>query len=292
MTDERSLRRRALIAGVVVIVVANGVALATAAYNRSGTPESTLELTDRELQLPLTEGRDRDDSGLSLSLDWRVVPHPARDTSHTFDFPYGGFGSPAWLDSAKLVTLGFRVTRPADTADARAYYRNRLARSALLVLEFDGPTSEMFRARVRAWAERERARVANRDTSERFLPQGQFVSQRLLEEERDASRLFVVDAGLDLDSLRARYPDRSRYAIVRGAVRPQLTVFESDPPRIQGYITELLVEEIHVPRQFRPALDSVRRTFARGRETVTSRYSVTVAFGRRLEPWITAVTRR
>ena len=109
------------------------------------------------------------------------------------------------------------------------------------------------------------------------------------EEERDASRLFAIDAGYDREALRAQYPEGTRYAIVRGTIR--IDVGWGEPPQIAGAINTL-IDDIHVPRQFRPVVDSVQRTFVRGRETLSSRYAAEVAFGRRLEPWLISLTRR
>lgn len=45
-------RGRTLIAGIAIILVVNAIALGGVAYNRSGTPESTLHLSQRELSEP------------------------------------------------------------------------------------------------------------------------------------------------------------------------------------------------------------------------------------------------
>jgi hypothetical protein len=108
-------------------------------------------------------------------------------------------------------------------------------------------------------------------------------------EEREDSRLFVVDAGLDAAALRAAYPDPARYAIVRGQLRPAL-VGSGHAAELSGYISELSIGEINVPHAFREVFEPALRDLARGQRNGMA-YEVTVAFGKRLEPWITAVSR-
>ena len=59
---------------------------------------------------------------------------------------------------------------------------------------------------------------------------------QLKHEQGEASRLFIVDAGLDLAALRQRYPERQRYAIVKGRVRPWSAVDEGRT-LVGGYIS-------------------------------------------------------
>ena len=108
----------------------------------------------------------------------------------------------------------------------------------------------------------------------------------LQQEEETNSRLFVIDAGLDAAALRAKYPDRSRYAIVHGFVRPNLA-WDDQNSTVTGFVSVLNIDEINVPNRF-------RQLFTDGRDQydvrLPSRYAVTVAFGKRLEPWIAEVS--
>ncbi len=72
-------------------------------------------------------------------------------------------------------------------------------------------------------------------------------------------------------------------------------------PRLRGYVSNILVSEIHVPLSLRSPLDAVIGRDARARATSRSgrggdpsaprppRYEATLAFGQRLEPWLTSV---
>ena len=153
---------RALFVGLATIVVANTVALTGASRNRSGEPESTLQLTDRELKVPYyNAGIDGDDSGLALRLDWRVLTHAPGDSSEARTVDFQAF-SAYWLDSTKLASLGFDVRHFAARSDAEAFYAGQRPRLALIVLEMDGASHRAAVDRVRLLAARaEAARAAN-----------------------------------------------------------------------------------------------------------------------------------
>jgi len=283
--------RRALVAGIVMIAIANAVALGSAAYNRSGAPDATLSLTERELELPHYSGRDRDNSGLSLRLRWRVVGRESGDTAR-FGVPYMAYNSnPRWLDSAKFESLGVRMGRLTRATEGRSYYRRQLPKPVLLVLEMDGPAYAIVLARIRDWAAREQSLRAANPAAPELAARALDAGKTLLMEERAGSRLFIVDAGLDRAALRTLYPDRARYAIVRGAVRPHV-VGPDSALTLEGYITEVTAQRINVPHKFRSVFDSVERTSTPLGEVTTPPYSTSVAFGRRLEPWITSAARR
>jgi hypothetical protein len=104
------------------------------------------------------------------------------------------------------------------------------------------------------------------------------VEENFKHEQESNSRLFVIDAGLDLEQLRAAYPDRARYAIVHGLIRPT-TMREKNEIRVGGNISELHADSIHVPLEYSPVFKN------------PAAYEVTLAFGQRLEPWVVAASR-
>jgi hypothetical protein len=78
----------------------------------------------------------------------------------------------------------------------------------------------------------------------------------------NSSRLFVVDVGKESESLRLRYPDRSRYIITPALVGIHVEPLSLEPDkkrqsRIQGYVRELLIDHIHVPLSKKGSLESV-----------------------------------
>jgi hypothetical protein len=271
---------RTLVAGLALIAVTNAVALISVAYNRSDT-ESTVRLTQRELAQPYRWRGAHENSGIALSLQWRVLEDEAAD-SHFFNTFYAGVGgAPLWLDRAKLETLGFAASQLDAIAKGRDRHRDPLSKEVLLVLEFDGLAYQTSLERVRRYAQSESAK-GGKEAAE---------AKKLLDSEQaENSRLFVFDAGLDLAALHAKYPDQARYAIVRGQVQPQLRT-ENRAPGILGYISELSIHEINVPFDFRNVFESAPQLGENYRPKPLP-YEVTVNFGMRLEPWITAAVRK
>jgi hypothetical protein len=120
-----------------------------------------------------------------------------------------------------------------------------------------------------------------------------------------ASRLFVVAAGLDDDALRARYPDRARYAIVRGSVSIMLTHGDAAmdtastgvdaAPQLVGVVNGIAIDVIHVERDLAPALHGLDVGLQVGPWDETGakgpRYRAHLVFGARYEPWLEQLTR-
>jgi hypothetical protein len=91
--------------------------------------------------------------------------------------------------------------------------------------------------------------------------------------------------------LRAKYPDRGRYLILKATLRPRLET-QDRKTRVTGYVSELAVRRINVPHALRPALEPALRTPQRTPTGPDARYEATLAVGQRLEPWIEAVSVR
>ena len=224
---------------------------------------------------------------MSLRLRWRTLGQRAGPADDFPDGRYAWGGAPKWLDGAKLAELGF------DTARKRVRGGREHdaipAKEVFLVLELDGPAYQA--ALERARQDNQRAKAAQAGARD---PEGESkrAAQRLRREESTSSRLFVIDAGLDAGALRARYPDRARHAIVRGQVRPYWDTRADATGALVGHVVGPSVGEIHVPLEFQPSLASAGERASQGEDAQQPRREITVAFGRRLEPWITAVANR
>ena len=260
---------------LAVIVVTNAVALSGAMLNRSGDAESQLTLSQRELRLPY-RSFDRENSGLALSLDWRVLVQPDKNNVY-YSWEYSRGGMPEWLDKAKMESLGFDMSTESDQGIRRN--DRTLSREVLLVLEFDGEAyrRSLEMARQSLVAEEEKL-AAMPDSSEK-KNRIKSITDQLSREENENSRLFVVDAGLTAEMLRAKYPDRTRYAIVRGQIRPWSGNGRGDGVA-RGSISAVSIEGINVPHAFRPLLTNLR-------EPGEGRFKASLSFGQRLEPWMT-----
>lgn len=280
-------RTRSLLAGLALILATNAAALMGVAYNRSGKPESMLMLTQRELALPYSSEFGHENSGLALRLRWRVS---------------GQVGDPpAWLDQAKLAALGFDVSKPVATPEGRRYYAKLLPRQVILVLELDGPAYQAALEHARQHLAQAEASLETNARDQEFKQRAQDAKAQFDQEEHQDSRLFVIDAGLDVAALRARYADRTRYALVRGRIQPWV-IQKEGRAELSGYVDGLSVSEVNVPLTYRPIFEPSRRESAPrtlqallgkaqdNRYTRSPRYEVSVAFGKRLEPWMTGAS--
>lgn len=271
---------RTLLAGSALILLTNAVVLLGAAYNRSDEPESRLQLSQREFQHDRWSNF-KDNSAITLTLNWRIVREkPSQQHDYDFDSGYsaGKWGTPVWLNKAKMAELGFDVAKLAATSENGRHYKESLSREALLVLELNDQAYQHELKRARDYAEQSRALLATNPDKQEFKQRAKNAEEYYKNEQKINSRLFVIDAGIDIQKLRTAYPDRTRYAIVHGLIHPG-TMHEKNETQVWGNISELHAERINVPLNYRQVFDTV------------APYEVTVAFGKRLEPWITAASR-
>ena len=287
------MTRRALIIGLGIIAIANAGALGSAAYNRMGEPDSELALTERELRR--TNGKvSAENSGVELRIEWCT-----RDTSSLREVDEIAFElqgcynrAPYWLDARRLQDLGFDMTVAPTSPEAARHYSRLLPRPAFFVLELGSPWYGEMLERSRAFVARREAAAALAPDSAALRREVAALRRRFAWLERGASRLYLIDAARDASELRAKYSDRSRYAIVRGTVKPTIRTSIAPGKTVQviGQI-EIKAITVNVPAKFQPLLQNVVRGYDFSYDAPPPSRSVTVsvAFGRRLEPWITNV---
>jgi len=265
-------RTHTLIAGLALIALTNAVALLGVAWNRSGEPDSELRLTQRELAPPYWRGTDSESGGIELRLKWRSLNKSINEFSAGMDSE--------WLDRAKLAELGFDMSRPENTAAGQRHYERLSSKQVFVALEFDGPTYQEALQRAQ--------RLADKAPPKNAPAVGiNAAAERLKREQTIASRLFAVDASLDPAALRIRYPDRTRYAIVRAVVRVSYYGGNAAQSAQLTGRTDVLNDRINLPPEFRPAFESLPRTYYYNwQEDPKSHFDVTLAFGKRFEPWI------
>jgi hypothetical protein len=258
-------RRWPFVSGVALVVITNAVVLAGVIYNRSGDPGSTLTLTQRELAVPYSYWQADENTGLALRVSWRVEPPEDQRSRHV---RYGG--EPAWLDAAKIEELGIRVRARAPRNAADPAYSHSLPVDVLMVLEMNGPA---YRRLLERACKRATDSTAAKD--------------HCAQEKNSASRLFIVDAGLAFDTLRRKYPNTATHAIVHGQIEATRV---SDPfaPTLFGHIRGIAVDEIQVPVPLRAPIEPDRLLRWNARQEKP--FEATVAFGRRLEPWIVSLS--
>ena len=280
-------------AGALVLALTNAVVLVGVASNRRQA-DSVLTLTERELgQQWSWMWREGENSGLGVRLQYRVESGRNSRSAEigeeeTFS-RYGNFGPIAWLDRDKLAALGFDVSTPPTFDDRDTHYDRMLARDVLLVLELDGPVhARALQAARDLLAHRERE-IAGNPERQGNAQRLQSAQQALQSEEHEASRLFIVDAGLDQTTLRQRYADRTHYAIVHGDIRP-FVMRDGTSAKLYGAVTAVRCESINVPLQFRATVPLERPAnviaMPLARAEKKRPFTIRVAFGSHLEPWI------
>ena len=198
---------------VAAVVLFHAGLWSAAAYNRWGTPDSVLTLTQREVEW----------DGSALKVSWLVRP-----TQEGAMWNTPGVGDrAAWLDHRKLSELGFAMAPPKSTGTQRLV-DGQPGRTVVLVLELDAV----------------------------------------------AGHLRAVDAGLDAATLRARYTDRTRYALLPGKVDAWNAYESKTSDMTIGWVQPLPIKRVHVPAALAVALHG------------QPAFSLQVNFGRRLEPWV------
>lgn len=281
---------RYLMAGLALIGLVNLIVLAGVAWNRQPPADSSLKLSERELNSTYAYWR-QDNSSVALRLDYRW-PSPADNA------PYG-----LSISAEQMVGLGFAM--PTERSDETVRrYRRQLDRDALLVVELAGPAYQREITLARdAYAEALRLQQAVPDSADLREATRQAKAALTFEQQR-ASRLLVVDVGVDQQLLRTRYPDRQRYAIVRAIIAAQassvVTAWTGEGtdlrPENQRWVWQLGgsadtpgVHSINVPQRWHATLDRLPALDEQpGMDSASQqkRFTAEVAFGRRLEPWL------
>jgi hypothetical protein len=245
------------ILGFAVILVVCTYPLGASIYNRSGTPESAFRLSERELELPDGKGLgEPENTPLTLQLIWRVEPTDQADSAATIPSATRA----AWITRSKVVQLGIPIRVGPDT-----YV------STFLVLEFDGPAH---------------ARAVSRACD----PASPTRDERTCEfEVKKSSRIFVVDAGRTVAELRARYADRTHFAVVSGEIKLSAELKSGE---FAGYVNGLSVDTVQGIEPLRSTIDPATGEMLWHRLRTPHFFDAVIAFGRRLEPWNVSIEGR
>jgi hypothetical protein len=160
-----------------------------------------------------------------------------------------------------------------------------------VVLEFAGVAWERWQVEKRGEIAKLAAQTSDDEEGAKRLAR-QVARQQ--EQLQSNSRLFPIDAGADPAVLRQRYPDRSRYAIVMAEMKVRFSA--DDERRVYGSIVSLLTAQLHVPLSVQsPLADLPQRKYRSRYDSPLElrdwqpRYSVTVNWGKRFEPWIETI---
>jgi hypothetical protein len=272
--------RHTLLAGLGLIVLVNAIALAGVAWNRSEPADSRLQLSERELGSGYDYWR-KENNGIGLRLDYRW-PDTRPSDVNGYSFADGKRLSPATMGE-----LGFALPSELNEKTVRRYRRQR-DRDGLLVLEFNGPQYQQQLQRAEQRLAQSTAELAAVPDNKQLIESHKRAREDLQREQTRASRLFVVDAGAQLPDLRARYPDRQRYAIVRGRI--EAWAWQTDGRWLIGGSAQIPVaQSINLPQPWHqlfadlPKRKKVAGYAHSGGERL---FNAELVFGQRLEPWI------
>lgn len=269
--------RHSLFAGLGLIVLVNAIALAGVAWNRSEQADSRLQVSERELSHSYPYWR-QDNSGIALHLIHRWPNSKPNDYS---------YDSLRQLSPEQMRALGFKVPKELNDESVRRY-RRQLDRDGLLVLEFNGPLYQQQLQKAAEQLEKSRADLAAVPDNKQLIESHKLARETLQREQTSASRLFVIDAGSDLASLRARYPDRQRYAIVQG--RFDAWAWHDDGRwQIGGSAQVPVAESINLPHRWHAVFAKLpRRPDTPGfpHSGGDRLLNAELAFGQRLEPCV------
>ena len=276
----KTTKRILFAAAILVILAANGLIYLHIQANRSGQFDSSLQLTEREMPVSWS-GQMREDNSIRLKLEWQV----------NTDEKYNYWKSPDWLNEQKLLEIGFSQADLQRDTENRGMIRQKIAKKAVIVLEFDGPSYQEFvrRAELKLRQEQEKSQTNPNDSSRKN--QLEAAEKNLNFAHNAASRLFAVDAGGDAETLRKRYPDRSKYLFVEGRVMPILrnTATDSKDTVVGGQIQQISIETIHVPKEIHNNLHDAKGKLKRRINAEKPGYLVHLHSGKRFEPWISRI---
>ncbi|WP_043309578.1 DUF4824 family protein [Pseudomonas sp. ML96] len=257
-----------LLTGLGLILLSNAVALAGVWYNRQGEPESRLLLSERELHRDW-DGPRRENSGLSLRLDWRM---PVRTNPADKDRCHSEYG----LTPAQLQAVGLPSSDPEPRQDTR---------QAWAILELDGPLYQQALQQAERHLHKASAKLQELPNDKERQQQENAAREALANERDKESRLFLADVGLDPAGLRQRYPDRGRYLLLRGSVRVWRRCYNDTDTTLSGSFSPSNAS-INVPHAWRQLLAEYLPEYY---GNANQPFSTEVSFGQRLEPWLSDV---
>lgn len=276
--------RKFTFAGVLLLVLTNAVVLAGVAYNRAGTPVSTIELTERELPIWYSYSTADENSGMALDIAWEQL-----DLDEDPEYLSKAGIKPVWPDDAKLVELGFEIDKLESD---RERYQNRiydLEQEVILVLEYDGVAYHQALQIAENKAARLRSEAEINPDDTKLADEREAFEKRLIRMKQAQSRLYVIDGGRDRQALMNAYAGQDNIMFVKGRIG---LIWNDD--EIEGRLQRLSIEQIHVPLPFSKLLSEFtvkqERYDSYGTREQAPRYKVQLNIGKRLEPWIESVT--
>lgn len=259
--------KKYLFIGLMILIGTNLAALGGVAYNRMADITAQLTLTERELILPYNYGAQKENSGMSLAINWRA---PSLNTKNYYAYNAKEIN----ITKNELLALGFTSNNLKDNywAESRELY---------WAFEFDG---ELYQAALA------NANKNFQEALESFQEQENDANTReknhrekaLKKEQTTNSRLFFIEASADYDTLANKLATQQNVLIVKGLAKPY---YNNSDQTYYLRLQHLSVRNIMVPLEYTNALSDLSRRD--NRDIMAPRYAVEISWGSRLEPWIT-----
>ena len=261
------LSSKLFVSAFALLIATNALMLLGVYLNRTSETTSEVTLTQRELQL--SNRIQKENNSVSLRLVYRTEN---RSGSHN-----------NFLNHDKLKELGFDTDKHLYSKEGS----RATTKEVFVVLENDGEAyKRSLKSAEAALTKNEALYSANKD-DERSQRAYENAKNELAREQISQSRLFAVDAGLDYERLRQKYPDKTKHLILKGVVR---LVKEHKEKSFYGYIQHLNIQTIHLPYKFKHLLKDIKPMINHKNEQSTPpKYKMEVKYGSRYEPFITSV---
>lgn len=263
--------KKYLLLGLAVLIGTNLVALSGVAYNRMGDVTSQLTLTERELSLAYNSAAPKENSSMSLTINWRT---PTGENESYY--PYNS--REISLSKDELLSLGFTQIDNKDNywAETRELY---------WAFEFDGA---LHKVEIKKALDKYQAAITTfeeqpNDTNKRKKTES---SENLEREKIANSRLFFIEASADYASLANKFSGQRNILIVKGLAN---FYYKSHDQTYSLMLRHLLVNHIMVVLEHIDVFSGFER---RSRRDIASpRFAANIKWGSRLEPWIVDVKR-
>lgn len=253
--------KRGWMALVALVLVASAVPLLQVMMDHGAPPRMTLQLTQREFY---RAWREDDNTGEALTWVWHYAPE---------------------IDSVtvpQMDSMGLHCSTTNYDCGLRS------GRSGWMVVGIDTVT----------WRRAIDSAQYRIDSLHAVVPQDTFTTRALREREAElervtwyTSRLVMVDAGRDADTLLAKWSDGAHLIL-----RARLTAYRDSWPRdtVAGEILRYRVhaepepQMLYIPNAWAPV---VRDSTVRGSYDTQARYHVVVGVGRGWLPRVLEVTK-
>ncbi len=258
--------KKFILIGLVILIGTNLAALSGVALNRVGEATTQLILTERELSLPYNSDAQKENSGMSLFIDWRT-PTGVNESYFSYN------SRDIKITKDELLALGF------DQIDVKDNYWVE-SRELYWAFEFNGA---LHKAEIKkASAKYQTALVTfEENPNETNSRKKTEYSDSLEREKTTNSRLFFIEASADYESLASRFSDQQNILIVKGLAKPY---YKSNDKTYSLLLKQLSISSIMVPLEYSEVFSSLKSLGRR--DIAPPRYAVNINWGGRLEPWI------